>query len=128
MADWIDAVDGVSRAGGDSEKVVVEPGAILPFFQPVFKWIDEGVASGSGVLIHCVAGAHRAGTAGVAYCMYRNRVPLLATLHAVELLRWAVDPFAFAELRQLLECLESDLGFVDHQRNSLPASENPAIL
>ncbi|CAD7963779.1 unnamed protein product [Amoebophrya sp. A120] len=47
------------------------------FFQPVFRFIDQELAAGNSVLIHCLAGAHRAGCTGVAYCIW-NCVQKLA--------------------------------------------------
>ena len=47
---------------------------VLEFFLPVFKWIDAQLKRGRSVLIHCLAGAHRAGTTGTAYVMYAARM------------------------------------------------------
>ncbi len=45
--------------------------AILRFFEPVYEFIQSAVSQGNSVLIHCLAGAHRAGTTGVLYLMRR---------------------------------------------------------
>lgn len=47
---------------------------VLEFFSPVFDWIDKQVSEGRSVLIHCLAGAHRAGTTGTAYVMHAAKV------------------------------------------------------
>ena len=45
------------------------PDDVLAFFAPLFGFVDEELG-GAGVLIHCLAGAHRAGTAGTACLMH----------------------------------------------------------
>ena len=32
------------------------------YFETPFHWVDGAIKSGGGVLVHCLAGAHRAGT------------------------------------------------------------------
>ena len=39
--------------------------AVLDWFRPVFSLVDKVTRKGDSVLIHCLAGAHRAGTTGV---------------------------------------------------------------
>ena len=46
----------------------------------LFDFVDKATAEGHGVLIHCLAGAHRAGTAGVAYIMHAAQVDLPTAL------------------------------------------------
>ena len=46
------------------------PESILDFLKPFFDFVDKAVDSGGSVLVHCVAGAHRAGTAGTACLMH----------------------------------------------------------
>eukprot|EP00746_Dinoflagellata_sp_MGD_P082831 gnl/MRDRNA2_/MRDRNA2_32918_c0_seq1.p1 gnl/MRDRNA2_/MRDRNA2_32918_c0~~gnl/MRDRNA2_/MRDRNA2_32918_c0_seq1.p1 ORF type:complete len:824 (-),score=167.95 gnl/MRDRNA2_/MRDRNA2_32918_c0_seq1:41-2311(-) len=46
------------------------PEGISQFFREPLLWIDKHVSEGRGVLIHCLAGAHRAGAVGVAYLMH----------------------------------------------------------
>lgn len=40
--------------------------SVLSFTNPVFAFIEEAIERGDSVLVHCLAGAHRAGTTGVA--------------------------------------------------------------
>lgn len=47
---------------------------VLRFFNPMFHFIEEATGKGGNVLIHCLAGCHRAGTTGVAWLMYVNRI------------------------------------------------------
>ena len=62
-----DRIDAVFTKG-----VVLPPSAVPELFSEVFDFIDQAVAEGRGVLLHCVAGAHRAGTTGAsgALCLY----------------------------------------------------------
>jgi protein-tyrosine phosphatase len=45
------------------------PYEVLDFFHEVHSFIDEALESGKNVMVHCLAGAHRAGTTGVSYMM-----------------------------------------------------------
>jgi hypothetical protein len=44
--------------------------SVVAFVTPVFAFIEDAVAKGENVLIHCLAGAHRAGPTGCAVLMY----------------------------------------------------------
>ena len=95
------------------------PRTVLAYFQALFDWITEQISQGHNVLIHCLAGAHRAGTTGVAWCMYANKEPFLETLHKVKNIRSIVDPFG--PLGDLLMRLEKA---VLATRNSAPSFNN----
>ena len=45
-------------------------GCAAPSEQPLFDFVDSKLGAGESVLIHCLAGAHRAGTAGTACLMH----------------------------------------------------------
>ena len=45
---------------------------ILRFYQPYFDFIEKLVANGKNVLVHCLAGAHRAGTAGCSWLIFKE--------------------------------------------------------
>ena len=81
---------------------------VYDFFMPVFSWIDSQVAAGHSVLIHCLAGAHRAGTTGVAYTMHASNLDHKTAIGACKMCRPAVDPIG--DLTDLLRCLERDRG------------------
>ena len=46
-----------------------EPQSVLNFFDPVHDFIERCLLNGENVMVHCLAGAHRAGTTGVSYMM-----------------------------------------------------------
>lgn len=77
---------------------------VLEFFLPVFDWIDACVAAGKNVLIHCLAGAHRAGTTGVAYTMHAANLDHRTAILACKTCRPIVDPIG--DLTELLAQLE----------------------
>lgn len=45
-------------------------GSVGRFVAPLFEFIDGALAKGESVLVHCLAGAHRAGTTGCACLMW----------------------------------------------------------
>mmetsp|Transcript_13505 Transcript_13505/g.36430 ORF Transcript_13505/g.36430 Transcript_13505/m.36430 type:complete len:218 (+) Transcript_13505:92-745(+) len=80
---------------------------VFPFFKPVFEWIDNATAEGRSVLIHCLAGAHRAGTTGVAFTMHAANLDHRTAIAACKACRPAVDPIG--DLTTLLAQLEAGL-------------------
>lgn len=88
--------------------ICTDPVIALRFFNDVFSWIDKQVSENNNVLIHCLAGAHRAGTTGVAYVMWTRRqdpdMSFSAVLAYVKQCRPIVDPFG--RLSELLRSLE----------------------
>ena len=63
---------------------------------------------GHNVLIHCLAGAHRAGTSGVAYVMHSAGLPLAKALAASKARRACINPICgLVKLLQLLERAEA---------------------
>jgi len=79
--------------------------AIRAFFADVFHFVDSALAAGKNVLIHCLAGAHRAGTTGTAFVMYASGLRRDAAIRACKAIRPAVDPFG--ELYELLGKVEA---------------------
>lgn len=47
---------------------------VLDFFLPTLQRIDRALSAGQSVLIHCLAGAHRASTVTGAYLLYKGIV------------------------------------------------------
>jgi len=39
---------------------------IVAFMAPMFSFVEHAIVRGESVLVHCLAGAHRAGTTGCA--------------------------------------------------------------
>eukprot|EP01062_Namystynia_karyoxenos_P016125 TRINITY_DN15883_c0_g1_i1.p1 TRINITY_DN15883_c0_g1~~TRINITY_DN15883_c0_g1_i1.p1 ORF type:complete len:291 (+),score=60.52 TRINITY_DN15883_c0_g1_i1:82-873(+) len=83
------------------------PSGVLEYFAPLFDFIDSAVARGEGVLIHCLAGAHRAGTTGVAYLMWVHGLSATQATAVAKRARPCIDPIG--DLPVLLRSLQSGL-------------------
>jgi hypothetical protein len=81
---------------------------ILQFFDPMVRFVDEAVAKGGGVLIHCVAGAHRAGTTTCAFLMHRNNaLSVGGAIAHCKARRPVVDPAISSQLMHVLHRLHA---------------------
>lgn len=77
---------------------------VLRFFQPLFDFLDREMRQGKVVLIHCLAGAHRAGTTGIASLMYLTGMSAQEATKTAKSLRPIIDPIGdFPRLLQLLD-------------------------
>lgn len=74
------------------------------FYEPFFTFVTQNLLEGRSVLVHCLAGAHRAGTAGIScLMMFCGWAPKQAAV-AAKKLRPAIEPIGgFTELLALLE-------------------------
>jgi len=76
----------------------------------VMEFVRKAVDGGGNVLIHCFAGAHRAGTTGVAFLMHAEEgLGAKSALAAAQRLRPVIDPKAYSGLWSLLLRLEQAL-------------------
>lgn len=80
---------------------------VVDYFAPCFGWIDAELAAGKSVLIHCYAGAHRAGTVCVAFLMHAAGLGLADAMRMARRCRPIVNPFA--RLLKLLHMLDRAL-------------------
>jgi len=83
------------------------------FFQETWDWINEGLENGENVLIHCLAGAHRAGATTVACVMKTLDLELDDALKYASEKRRAIAPFG------------SGLRFLKQLDKELQAIRNP---
>ena len=78
---------------------------MLRFFEEkCHGWILQQLDAGRNVLVHCLAGAHRAGTTGVSFMMRQGRMDAATAIKVAKRLRPVVDPFG--QLHELLTRLE----------------------
>jgi len=78
--------------------------AVLAYFAPLFGFVSEQLGAGRAVLIHCLAGAHRAGTAGVASLMHLCDLDARTAVRIAQTARPAINPIgSFPELLGLLD-------------------------
>ena len=79
--------------------------SVLAFTKNLWAFIDDAFQKGGSVLVHCLAGAHRAGTTGVLCLMHYGRMPYEHALPAAKKLRSAINPIGM--LPGLLERYEA---------------------
>ena len=107
------------RTGLDSHS------AVLAYFGKPFSWIIEATAAGSSVLIHCLAGAHRAGTTGVAFMMYAGGLDRATALPLAQRLRSIIDPIGV--LGEVLDKYDHALAALRRGEVPAPASHAPLL-
>ena len=88
---------------------VSEEELVTSFFEPAMSFIQNAVEGGGHVLIHCFAGAHRAGSTGVAFLMKMEHLRVEDAIATAQCLRPVIDPKAFGDLYTLLCVLERAL-------------------
>lgn len=76
-------------------------------FQAAFDFVQSHLDQGTSVLIHCLAGAHRAGTMGTAWLMYKTHKGVDESLVLAKACRPIINPFG--TLIGLLHLLEAEL-------------------
>lgn len=83
---------------------MTSPEAILAYFDPLFKWVLDATNVGHSVLIHCLAGAHRAGTTGVAWLMHTCNLRVDAAVMVAKRCRSIINPIgSLVDLLMLLD-------------------------
>ena len=80
----------------------------MHFLKPLFDFVDKKLSGGENVLIHCLAGAHRAGTAGTACLMHLCDIDSRTAVPMAKELRPAIDPIG--SFPTLLARLDDALG------------------
>jgi protein-tyrosine phosphatase len=58
----------------------------------MFDFIEEAISRGESVLVHCLAGAHRAGTTGVACLIHFAQLPVMDAISIAKRCRPIIDP------------------------------------
>lgn len=65
---------------------------ILRYFNTMLTFIEQATAKGNHVLIHCFAGAHRAGSTGIAWLMYAQNLNFVEATKLAKSYRPLIDP------------------------------------
>ncbi len=77
---------------------------VREFYQPLFQFVEQALKDGKNVMVHCLAGAHRAGTSGISCVMYFMKVNAMQAVGYVRERRPIVDPIgSFPDLLKRLE-------------------------
>ena len=69
-----------------------DPDVLFAFVNPLFAFIDSALANGTSVLVHCLAGAHRAGTTGCLCLMHYANMDVSTAIASAKRLRPVIDP------------------------------------
>merc|ERR1712059_150753 len=77
-----------------------EEESILDFLLPHLDLIEEKLSNGDNILLHCLAGAHRAGTAGILCLMHFAGLDAKKATSTARSLRSIIEPIG--DFRQLL--------------------------
>ena len=85
----------------------IRAGGAANFFSAMFSFVDEAMEEGTGVLIHCLAGAHRAGTTGVSVLMYKTGMRKNDAIMVAKRCRPVINPIG--GLIELLNLLDAQL-------------------
>ena len=99
---------------------------VYEFFEPMFKYVDEQVEAGHSVMIHCLAGAHRAGTTGTAYVMHAAKIyDHKKAIKMCQMCRFIIDPIhGMKDLLRLLGKAMQERA--DRKTKGLPEKEEPS--
>jgi protein-tyrosine phosphatase len=75
-----------------SSNVEAADQAAIKYFDRLFDWADPVLARGENILVHCLAGAHRAGTTGVVYLMHLEKLRFKDALPIAQGRRGQINP------------------------------------
>lgn len=95
------------KGGVFTGDVLASPANCAAYFHVLFSFVERALCSQQHVLIHCYAGAHRAGTAGIACLMYFCDLDAATATLTAQAARPAIDPMLDFPL--LLRSLERTL-------------------
>jgi len=66
--------------------------SVIRFIAPMLAFIEEALQNGESVLVHCLAGAHRAGTTGCAILMHYAQMDPHTAIKTAKKCRPIIDP------------------------------------
>jgi protein-tyrosine phosphatase len=79
---------------------------VMAFVQQLFDFVEGALVAGSSVLIHCLAGAHRAGTTGCLLLMHKTGLGADQATRMAQAARPVINPIG--GLPKLLRAFETD--------------------
>ena len=80
---------------------------VRDFFQRMFQFVQDALDRNESVLVHCLAGAHRAGSCGVSLLMYFLDIELPRAVFLAKLCRPIIDPIG--SLPKVLMILDEEM-------------------
>ena len=97
------------------------------FLQPLWEFVDGCLAKGENVLVHCLAGAHRAGTTGILCLMRYAGMSSLEAIPTAKRLRPVIDPIGrFPELLRRYDTIRDKEGREARAAAPPPATAQPS--
>lgn len=93
------------------------------YWGPYFAFVEDALSSGQNVFVHCLAGAHRAGTAGIAALMFYCGWDWRRATAAAQKLRRAIEPIG--DFPELLEALDRRLCAAQAMRSPSAVGPGP---
>ena len=78
------------------------PNGAVRFINPLLDFIENCVKDGENVMIHCIAGKHRAGTSMCAWLMYADGMTMNQAINYAKKKRKRIDPWG-----DIKKCLEN---------------------
>mmetsp|Transcript_16246 Transcript_16246/g.22696 ORF Transcript_16246/g.22696 Transcript_16246/m.22696 type:complete len:239 (+) Transcript_16246:143-859(+) len=88
---------------------------VVNYFDPVFNFISSALEKGENCMVHCLAGAHRAGTTGVACLMHFGDMSFEKALAAAKESRPIINPISdFPELLKKLDAARQQMKQENH--------------
>lgn len=75
-----------------NEKTNNTNASIFEFADPLFEFIENAISTGKNVMIHCLAGAHRAGTTGCLCLMHFADLDVNTAIKTAKQCRSIIDP------------------------------------
>jgi len=78
---------------------------LIDFLRPVLKFISEKIFLGESVLVHCLAGAHRAGTTGIISLMHFQGLDSSEAIKRAKSRRPIIEPIG--DFRMLLSMCDA---------------------
>lgn len=66
----------------------------VSFAQPVLNFISDALDRGENVMVHCLAGAHRAGTTGIICLMHFAKLGVKEAIFMAKQCRPIIDPIS----------------------------------
>lgn len=93
------------KAAGAVDYLRERPEAeVIAHIEKMLSWVDDALASGGNVLVHCLAGAHRAGTTGILCLMHKSGLGAHEATVVAQHARPIIQPiFDFEECLQVFE-------------------------
>ena len=79
-------------AGAQHAEQRTSDASVLAFVRGLFAFVDDALANGESVLVHCLAGAHRAGTTGCLLLMHKMALGAADSVKAAKSLRPVINP------------------------------------